>query len=252
MISLKRLGLTKKGKERVRWTGGGLFAASVGLLGASATFPETVPIVLLTVGWLGVATGAVSWSLGIALPKIGAPNFVRQLRPAREHEIPLVHSKLAEYAGTSVVPLDARTKMFRMCPDSFQVLEDLNSATMISKIVGISIIFPLAHAAALQMESGQLKGSQLTPNHLVKNSKRAAAYYISFMWADDRSERIALTAKAFRLLESWIGRRNVPIMTRPTTDEAMYSCRRRKFRSLDGSSHIEFNEICILRDLAGD
>jgi len=238
--------LAKRTKQSLMWGGGSTVATSLALLGASATFPAAIPFWLLCTLWGATGAGATAWSAGMLVGTAGPPGFVRAFRPARREEVPLIHNKLGNYTGGTLIGLEGRLAIFEKNADCFHILEDVSIDQMVRKTLGMAIVYPLSDEAWREMQAGNLLGSQLEPRHVAIPAAGASAYYLSFLWAEGQPEQNSLVLRTSTKLKEWISRRHVHIATRPTTEEAMADCRRMGFRALDGSKELKYNEICVV------
>lgn len=174
------------------------------------------------------------------------------LTPATQNELEYLANKLNNYLAPHERHDGASRfiKFWNVRSRDYLILRGPISGEHEDGNFGIAIIHPLKANYGKKFLSGTLVGSDLNPK-MISTAPRSAYIYISFAEADDNKKRSILIEKIIQEL-SIISLRDVCIITRPTTIEALKLLSNRGFKSCKPhGAELEMRKTCFKKEYLG-
>lgn len=168
---------------------------------------------------------------------------------ARKRDLMGLHDLYTEHFGSDVPSIDLMRSWIARCRTAFVLVHRVtqkSGLTTRQQLVGSFKLLPLTSEAVGALDAGQITGSMFRPDHIARNKRETAAYYIGDLvgagWFARGMVMAHLNAACIPAVK-----RGAPLYARPLTRDGLRIMTQYGFLQVsDGESAPEIGRICKL------
>lgn len=141
-----------------------------------------------------------------------------------------LYKLISQYSGGSLVPEERRAYIYDRCKDYFIMIKEGDKIDIISKPLGLLVIYPLNKAGVDFLKEKNNFGGQIKDRHIAKRNPKGC--HIAFIWGEDKASRAKIIKVMDQRIDNWCkNASSFLVFARPATNEALKVLKKRKYQA---------------------